>query len=108
MSSFIFLYSCQEKTKHQSHNHNCSLLIVFSPMLDQMEVDDSCRRTHKRHASSPDTLPWGGTNHLMSSYQNGSWEDSSVPPKTRVANPNKPITMSLKRLLRDHEQLYEL
>ena len=77
-------------------------------MVDQMEVDDSCKRVHKRHASDSSALPWGGTSHLLSNYQNGSWQESSAPPETIVANPNRTITMSLKRLLRDHEELYEL
>lgn len=67
------------------------------PMVDRMEVDDSrCNNSGQRCNST-------GRENL---YQNG-WHDPMATPHT-IVNPGRTITMSLKRLLREHEELYEL
>lgn len=73
------------------------LCISYSPMVDRMEVDDSRCNSGQRscHSTVRENL-----------YQNG-WHDPLATPHT-IVNPGRTITMSLKRLLREHEELYEL
>ncbi|XP_063600519.1 lysM and putative peptidoglycan-binding domain-containing protein 2-like [Penaeus indicus] len=67
------------------------------PMVDRMEVDESqCHNGRRSYHSKV----------RESSYQNG-WHDATDAPHP-VVNPGRTITMSLKRLLREHEELYEL
>ncbi|XP_042241565.1 lysM and putative peptidoglycan-binding domain-containing protein 2-like [Homarus americanus] len=67
------------------------------PMVDRMEVDDSCCSNGRRsyHSKVRDNI-----------YQNG-WHDPTAAPHP-VVTQGRTITMSLKRLLREHEELYEL
>lgn len=67
------------------------------PMVDRMEVDDSRCNGGRRSCQ---------TVVRENLYQNG-WHDPLATPHT-VVNPGRTITMSLKRLLREHEELYEL
>lgn len=66
-------------------------------MVDRMEVDDSnCGNRRKScHSAIRENI-----------YQNG-WHDPTAAPHP-VVNTGRTITMSLKRLLREHEELYEL
>ena len=62
-----------------------------------MEFDDSGRRgSYQKHNKIRDNF-----------YQNG-WHDPTAAPHPMVTTPGRTITMSLKRLLKEHEELYEL
>lgn len=68
------------------------------PMVDRMEVDDSnCNKSRRRsyHSKVRDNI-----------YQNGFHDPTAAPHP--VVTQGRTITMSLKRLLREHEELYEL
>lgn len=68
------------------------------PMVDRMEVDDSqCngKKGSRYHSKMREAT-----------YQNG-WHDPTSAPHP-VVTQGRTITMSLKRLLREHEELYEL
>ncbi|KAK3862409.1 hypothetical protein Pcinc_031725 [Petrolisthes cinctipes] len=77
------------------------------PMVDRMEVDDSCCHTTRGN----DNTTNNGSSRWHSAarqnvYHNGYHDPTSAPHP--VVTPGRTITMSLKRLLRDHEELYEL
>ncbi|XP_064097700.1 lysM and putative peptidoglycan-binding domain-containing protein 2-like [Macrobrachium rosenbergii] len=68
------------------------------PMIDRMEVDESnCTSNNRRsyHSKVREGI-----------YQNGFHDPTAAPHP--VVTPGRTITMSLKRLLREHEELYEL